>query len=211
MKVLCKADKVDYKGAEDVEQLQRVVALKGLGFSLEEIRRCLQDEQWSLRNVLERRREKVIEDLRQLSALHAQIEAVLERLRADEPVTMDVLLQTIERLAMIDKYYTPEQQETLKQRREELGEAGMREAQEEWQRLIAAVRAEMERGTDPADPKVQDLAARWQQLIEAFTGGDPGIRQSLNKLYEEERPERASRGMVDTEVMTYIHKAMSCG
>ena len=48
------------------------------------------------------------------------------------------------------------------------------------------VRAEMERGTDPSDERVQRLAKRWMELVEMFTGGDPGISQSLNNLWQRE-------------------------
>ena len=95
-----------------------------------------------------------------------------------------------------------------KARRQELGEDGIRKGESDWQSLIDAVRTEMNRGTDPDDPRVKALALRWQKLIEAFTGGDPGILQSLGKMYEEEGPERAGRGAVDSEIMSYIQKAM---
>src|SRR5690606_36065413 len=73
--------------------------------------------------------------------------------------------------------------------REALGEERIREGEAEgagWPRLMEEVRAEMEKGTDPSDPRVQALAQRWRALIEEFTGGDPGIAASLNRMYEQE-------------------------
>src|SRR5690606_9233040 len=93
--------------------------------------------------------------------------------------------------------------------RQELGEEGMAKAQQEWAELIAAVRAEHEAGPDPAHPRVQELARRWQALIEQFTGGDPGIRASLQRMYEQEGAERASRGMVEPELMAYVGRAQA--
>jgi MerR family transcriptional regulator, thiopeptide resistance regulator len=49
---------------------------------------------------------------------------------------------------------------------------------------------------------------RWEDLISQFTGGDPGIRASLQKMYETEGPKQASRGMVDPELMEYMERAM---
>jgi hypothetical protein len=43
--------------------------------------------------------------------------------------------------------------------------AQQRLAQGELQELLALVRAEMEKGTDPADAKVQVLAKRWRALV----------------------------------------------
>jgi hypothetical protein len=55
---------------------------------------------------------------------------------------------------------------------------------------------------------MQELAAQWTALIEQFTGGDPAIVQSLKSMYETEGPEKASRGMVDSELMAYAQQAI---
>jgi predicted nuclease with TOPRIM domain len=97
--------------------------------------------------------------------------------------------------------------EQLERRKQELGEARIQEVQAEWPTLIEQVEAEMEAGTDPANERVQELAGRWMELIEEFTGGDPGIRQSLDNLVQEEE----SVGGMDTahtrELMDYVSKA----
>jgi hypothetical protein len=112
-------------------------------------------------------------------------------------------------MTMSEQYYTPEQLEQLEARRLALGEDGMAKAQQDWADLIAELDAEREAGTDPADPRVQALAARWQALIEAFTGGDPGIAASLKRMYAEEGPSKASRGALDPALMEYAGRAMA--
>lgn len=87
---------------------------------------------------------------------------------------------------MFEKYYTPEQRAQLAKRAEALGEERIREVGAEWPRLMEAVRAEMEKGTDPSAPRVQALARRWEALVEEFTGSDPGIEASLRRMYEQE-------------------------
>jgi MerR family transcriptional regulator, thiopeptide resistance regulator len=67
----------------------------------------------------------------------------------------------------------------------------------------------MTNGTDPASESVQALARRWLELIQEFTGGDPGIEKSLNTMYREEGTEVASRGAVNSAVMEYMNTAMS--
>jgi TipAS antibiotic-recognition protein len=72
------------------------------------------------------------------------------------------------------------------------------------------VSAERDRGTDPTAPRMQELARRWQDLIEQFTGGDPGIASSLQRMYREEGAFAASRGAVpDDELMKYVGAAMA--
>jgi hypothetical protein len=57
---------------------------------------------------------------------------------------------------------------------------------------------------------MQELARRWRGLIEQFTGGDPGLAQSLQRMYQEQGAVAASRGAVpDEELMTYVSAAMA--
>ena len=109
--------------------------------------------------------------------------------------------------SLIERYYTPEQLAQLERRREALGDEGMAKAQGDWSDLIAEVEAERARGTDPSSPRVRELARRWQELVERFTGGDPGIRASLHAMYAQEGVARASRGAMSPELMAYIQRA----
>ena len=110
---------------------------------------------------------------------------------------------------MHEQYYTPEQLEQLAARREAMGEEGMRKAEYDWAELIAEIEAEREQGTDPADPRVQALAGRWQEMIKAFTGGDPGITASLKRMYDEQGAEQASRGAMSPGLQDYVGRAMA--
>ena len=109
---------------------------------------------------------------------------------------------------MYEKYYTPEQRQALAEHAAQLGEAGMQQAQQEWASLYDQVRVEMEKGTDPTSEPVLKLARRATELIAAFTGGDPGTERSLNRMYEQEGPSAASRGMIDPALWDYFGRAM---
>jgi hypothetical protein len=109
-------------------------------------------------------------------------------------------------MTMHQRYYTPEQLDQLEQRRKSLGDDAIRDVEREWGEIFATLRAEMESGTDPADPKLQPLAARGRELVAMFTGGDAGIKQSLNEMWANEDPAKLSRGMVDAEVMGFYAK-----
>jgi len=77
--------------------------------------------------------------------------------------------------------------------------------------LIAEAEAARSAGLDPASAPVLELARRWKDLDSQFTGGDTGIRQSLQRMYETEGVERASRGGVSAELMAYIGRAIVAG
>jgi hypothetical protein len=112
---------------------------------------------------------------------------------------------------MHQQHYTADERAQLEERRRALGDDGMARAERDWAELIASVEAERSRGTDPADPRVQELATRWRALVEQFTGGDPGITAALKRLYAAEGVEKASRGVMSPELMEYVGAAMNAG
>ena len=139
----------------------------------------------------------------------ARLDGILDALvELDEPSTQ-LIIDAIEVMTMSEQYYTPEQLEQLEARRDALGEDGMAKAQQDWADLIAEMDAERVAGTDPADPRVQALADRWQALIQAFTGGDAGITASLKRMYDQEGAPKASRGAMSPELSEYVQRVMA--
>ena len=170
--------------AADVARLQQIVSLKSLGFTLEQIRDALTREAFQPRDVVRRHREFVRQQLDEQRRLFDRLSALADVLDRAESPTVEDLLATIEEITMFETYYTKEQREQLEARRQQVGEARIQEVQEAWPRLMAAMQAEMEKGTDPADPAVQALAKQWKELVAEFTGGDPGLAKSLGTMYQ---------------------------
>ncbi|HVR97334.1 MAG TPA: MerR family transcriptional regulator [Thermoanaerobaculia bacterium] len=195
----------------DVERLQQVLTLKTLGFPLEEIRDFLNRPEVTPDRVLQIQIVHLREQIELRRRLCERLERIARHWQGAEPVPTEEFLQAIQETQMLEKYYTPEQLEELKQRREALSEGRMREVEREWPELMAQVQAEMDKGTDPADERVQELARRWMGLIQEFTGGNPGIHQSLSRMYQQEP---VVHGM-DTGAMggmsEYITRALQAG
>src|SRR4051794_21733202 len=193
----------------DVRRLYRIVALRGLGLSLQDIGGALDDQGPDLRAAVSSHLARVEEQLAQAGDLRRRLRSILDAFdHFGEPST-DQIIDAIERMTMSEQYYTPEQLEQLEARRAALGEEGMAKAQRDWADLIAEMDAERVAGTDPADPRVQALADRWQALISAFTGGDAGITASLKRMYEHEGAPKASRGAMSPELSGYVQRGMA--
>ena len=73
---------------------------------------------------------------------------------------------------------------------------------------LAAAKAEQAAGTDPSDPRMHEIARRWVELIQLFTGGDDEILEGLKTMRDEEGPERVTRGAVDPELQAYVSEAI---
>ncbi len=195
----------------DVARLQQIRSLRALGFSLEEARDFLKRPEVTPDRVLRLHIAHLKEQIAAQQSLADRLEQVARRWRSDENVPTEEFLQIIEVTNMIGKYYTPEQMEQMKQRREMLGEDHIRQAEAEWPELIAKVQAEMDRGTDPADERVQALARRWKELVEEFTGGDPGIAKSVGRMWQEETTIHGMDTGNMRSLMGYVQKAWAAG
>jgi DNA-binding transcriptional MerR regulator len=189
-------------GRRDILRLQQIVSLRHIGMSLDQIREALKPRNGAGRIIglhLARLKERIALE----QELCRRLEAMLPRL---ESAGIEEIIKCIEVTTMYEKYYTKEQLETLKNRAEDLGPEKIRAAEAEWPKLIASVRAEMDKGTDPKDPRVQALVKRWNELVLEFTGGDSGITQSLKNLYKGE-PQFATQQSLDGGLFEYVRKA----
>src|ERR1041385_366988 len=192
---------------DDVVRLQQIVMLRQLGFALEEIAAALRRADAALPQLIDLHLGRLREQIERERRLCARLERMSEWLRAGREVSMDEFLNTIEEMTMFEKYMTEEQLETLRKRGEAVGPERMQQVQEEWPRLIAEVRAEMERGTDVQSPRVQELAAPWRPLVNEFSGGDAAIEKSVATMYQNE-PGAAQRFGFDPKVWQYISAAL---
>lgn len=187
----------------DARRLAHVLMLRRLGLGLAEIKAHLEgaDASELLSRHIDRLRREVDEGLVMLRRLKS-IQAHLEH--GDQK--LELLMEAV---AMIEKHYTKEQLEALEARRDGLDEGAMEAAERAWAEIFAGFGEAMARGDAPDTPENQARARRSLELIEAFTGGDPGIAASLGKMYEEEGPEKVLEGRheMDPELWAYMEAA----
>jgi len=182
----------------DVQRLYRIVSLRSLGFPLDAIAQALDSQAFDPKAAVD-------DHLRRLEAQIAQEQQLLDKLRRlRQRLDADDFLTTIEELTMRERYYTPEQLDQLEQRRHALGEDAIKDVEREWAEIFATLKQELDNGTHPADPRLRPIGERSRELIEMFTGGDPGIQAGLKRMYDTEGPEKASRGMADPAVFEYL-------
>lgn len=192
---------------DDIIRLQQIVSLRQIGFSLEQIRECLEQSQFSPHHVVQLHLSRLKKQMELQQQLYARLEAIATHLQSAETLSIQEFIQLIEVTMMVENYYTPEQLDYLKERRQMVGEERIRQVEAQWQELIDQARTAMQNGIDPTSEVVQALARRSQELIQEFTGGDAGIERSLNQMYQQESVEVASRGAMDSALMEYMNKA----
>lgn len=198
--------------SNDAIRLKKICALKQVGFSLAEIQQLL-DRAGSLTRTLQQHMQALEADIQRCRDLHQMFKTVEDSMRSAGSTTVDAFIQTIEELKMNEhfaKYYTTEQMEYLKERANLVGETRIREVEAEWPRLIAEVRREMQRGTDPKSDRMLELAARWKGLVDEFTGGNAEIEQALSNMYRDNpRVANQQKGVeLDDDIFSFIARSL---
>ena len=190
----------------DLVSLQHILALKFLGFSLEEIKALLQAGPQRLEDMLAQQRAMLQERRTQLDTIIQAIEET-ERLLQEQQCDWESIAHVIQVIRMEqkenwqEKYFTQEQRQKMQ---ELLTQAYTSEAQqklaalhpnpwtEEDQKRVDAqysfIKQELGRlvaqGADPASPAAQNVARIKDELQSSFSQGDPDIEASLSKWWE---------------------------
>ena len=170
----------------DFARLEQIVALKFIGFPLLQIRDILRRKHTDLSTALRHQRQILAEKRNHLDRAVQAIERAEKVVAAGGEPDWEPFRKVIEVIQMqtrkdwMKKYYTEEQLANLSQRWSPEIQA---EVERGWAALAQDTEAAIARGEVPGGETGLQLAARRRKLLEMFTGGDPGIEHSLQKLY----------------------------
>jgi DNA-binding transcriptional MerR regulator len=116
----------------DVRRLYRVVALRGLGLSLDEVGRLIDSGGDGLGDTIRLQLERLDAEAAAAARLRTRLVSLLNVV---DTASGNDLMEVIE---MTSKYYTPDQLSELDKRREALGEEGMQATHEAWGEVATA-------------------------------------------------------------------------
>jgi DNA-binding transcriptional MerR regulator len=201
--------------AADLGRLQQVLSLRQLGFSLNEVRECLNSPGFDPLTVLRLHLARAREVLKAQHELCGRLERLTTAMSRAEEVSADEFLQTVEATMSVEEHLKtakehfhlpPGQAEALAAHWAKFSQADIEAVQNEWPVLIAELRAAMEAGTDPAGSEVQALAARTRELTRMFTGDNPSVSDQLKHRYETDPDLQAKTGW-DAKLWEYVGRA----
>lgn len=207
----------------DLLDLQQILALKFLGFSLDEIKACLDTGPKGLQRVLVVQKAMMQEKRTQLDTIIQAIEET-EKLLQTGQCSWEAIVKVIQVMHMDqqkewqDKYFTKEQRDKMQELSEmsysdeakrkmsawgEWTEADQKKGDEQY----AFVKNELTRlvaiGADPASPEAQKVAETRHKLISSFTQNDPDVESGLKKWWENFSDLPADQKPFDTSMYTY--------
>lgn len=190
---------------EDLWRLQQILALKFLGFSLEEIKVCLQTDSARLHEALTTQKLMMREKRHQLDRIIEAIEQTETVLQGNQD-DWESIIKVIQAMHMeqnkewVNAYLTPEQQQKMAeisrnsysteaaQKIAEWGktwtEEDQKRAGQQWDAVFADLRRLVAEHKDPLGPEGQELAQRHSELVGQFTHGDEEVLSGLNQWWK---------------------------
>ncbi|RNB83771.1 MerR family transcriptional regulator [Brevibacillus nitrificans] len=89
----------------DIQRLQKILSLKDLGLSLEEIKRVLEGQTYSSAEIVAIQIERVRKHLKIQQKLLAELERVAEKMNQQEPLSIDAFLSLLESMKQSQEKY----------------------------------------------------------------------------------------------------------
>lgn len=208
-------------GPEALARLHQVLALKGMGLSLQDVGELLKGRLSSLQAVLELQEEALA--LRQAETERALtlVRRARERLIAGQLLSVDDLTTLTRETTvsdkineeemkavfqpLIEKHHDPESLAALAQK--PYDQAAVTRA---WDEVIADAKAAQAKG-DPTTPEAIAVARRWKALVEQFTGGDPKVAARTAAMWKEAFADPASAPKLPygPELMEFVQAAQA--
>lgn len=184
----------------DLERLQRIVSLRELGFSLDDIHRCLDQPEFALLPLVTLHIRRLDERVQLQHQLRRRLEAVRTRLESGDYVPSSQFFEIMGAIHMLEKYLTADQVSVL--------QASHRQDSDNvrWHEMLTALRGHMAAGEAPTSEPVQALVASWRALSTQTAGHDQAMGDGLRKMLENEPAVRQRLGL-DDGIWAYLQEA----
>ena len=190
---------------EDLWSLQQILALKFLGFSLEEIKVCLTNASRTFAGDSGHTENDDAEKRSQLDMIIQAIEKAEILLQTNQGnwesiVNVIQVMQMEQDKEWVNKYLTPEQQQKMAEISGKSYSPGaaqkvaawsrnwteedQRRASQQWDAVFAELRRLVAEGKDPTSSEGQALAKQYTELIGQFTRGDADVEAGLRQWWK---------------------------
>jgi MerR family transcriptional regulator, thiopeptide resistance regulator len=197
--------------AADATRLYQVVALRGLGLRLDQIKDCLVNGLDPSIILAEQLRALTVQ-LKAGERLRTQLAALLDALgRHEQPTAADLLAvvtQTTATERLLTDYLDPEQVQRLTERYAELGSTADRLVTVDLPELYRQALAEYDAGTAPTDPTVLGIVESIDRVGARLSGGDPAAGDRVRQLWAEHGEEvQPNWGIPWAALVDYLQQA----
>lgn len=166
-------------GTDELERVHQIIALKKAGLSLGDIKRLFDCKPIRLGEILTAQHEKLTDQAKEIADALSLVDAALSRIGRGEPLdaaTLCSLIRDGDKMMnseakawndLIDRYYTPEQQDEWRQHMPPETQFSSEEYLDKWRELSGRIKAALP--LDPSSDAALAFVREWFALLEPFT------------------------------------------
>ncbi len=166
---------------EDLLRLQQIVTLKWMGFSLARIKTLLDSPDYDLRQAFIQQKAAIDAQIARLQKASQTLQQAIDATRPPDTADLQAIIRAVGgQNALMDTYYDEVAQAGIALRGLHYTQEQLLAAQQAWQEVYDGFAAVL--GCPLDHPEVMRWAAKMDELIQAFTGGDAATEESLRHL-----------------------------
>jgi len=196
----------------DAMRLQQVLSLKYMGFSLQQIRKVLEESTSTWEQSLEQQLKMIQRKQKHLEKLNHTVQAVLYSVQFEEDVKWPVIFEMIQLFnketeipgnlfdQYLNDYFKPDDREAIENLDDQMNESNF----QEWKEIIHAVREHLTE--DPSSDVAQQLAKQWLDKVDVMFSGNVRLKDKMWKTIKDNSDDIIFYPM-DQEVVDFIDKA----
>lgn len=181
----------------DVVRLHRIQALKLFGCSLPDIKQFLSEQETPIINILNQQIKILQEQALHAQTLHDRLALLRDQLTRGETTGLNDWLAILGMMTKYEKHLTKQEIDSF------LFKKIAGNLDEEWSRLLSAVKTAMKNGVSTESDEAHQLAWQWMRLWREFTGNDAVLAMKLRRIHREERVPLIFKEMTQ-EVADYL-------
>lgn len=192
----------------DVLRLEQVLALKYMGFSLQQIKKILKESTVSWQQSIDQQLAMVKQQQIRLQALEKALEGVLYSIEFEGEVNWSIIFEMIRlfqqdpecAFRMFEKHFNNEEAKEIVRLNVRLGKEDLRK----WHDIILEIQAHLDE--DPGSDISQSLANRWLEQVRSMFGTD---ESRLDKMWEVVKDQQDGIAFypMNAEVVQFLERA----
>lgn len=179
-------------GQPELERLEQILALRFIGFTLEQIKELLDEGSRPIATALRLQRDIIARQTRRLETALRAIDKAQGVLSRDPSADLWATLRTVIEVFQMQsdpewtkKYYSAEALGEIEENRKSTPPEIIAQGEREWRELIAEVEDAAARDIAFNSDEARALADRWRALLGQFTRGNPEVQRGLNLLWSD--------------------------
>lgn len=194
---------------DDVLRLQQVLALKYMGFSLEQVKENLDESIATWEQSIEQQLEMVGQQMKRLQALKQALQGVLYSIRFEEEINWPIIFEIIHLFQrdtdvvrhLYENYLNEYEQKAIMDINADRDTAEI----QEWRQIIREVRVALD--SDPGSEKAQRLAERWMERVHDMFGDNHDLKEKMWDVIKDHSGDIAFYPM-DRDVVQFMERAI---